>query len=128
MKILNIFILVAISSLPLMAAADSSTNVKVLIGEVQMTYTDSDGDAHTKTICTDSDCGIGDGAQPLDDVIRSGDSSGKMVPIVGGETGREILGVLLSRSSNEGLSAKDRLIADLLQQILINRWFEISQA
>ena len=124
MKILNIFILIAVTGLPLMTSA----NTNVSISEVQMTYTDSDGDSHTKTICTDSDCGIGDGAQPLDDVIRAGDSSGKMVPIVGGETGREVLGILSRRSSDDSLSAKDRLISDLLQQILINRWFHISQS
>lgn len=56
------------------------------------------------------------------DVIRAGDSTGKMVTIYGGETGREVFNMLTRRASDESLSDRDRLIADLLQTILLNRW------
>lgn len=59
-------------------------------------------------------------------VITAGDATGKMVPIVGGETGREVFGVLTRMANDETLSMQKRTIADLLQTILLNRWRELA--
>lgn len=86
--------------------------------------------------CADADCGIGDGAEPINSsdndtndnrVIRAGDSSGKMVSIYGGQQGRDVLHYFIDRSNDQTLTDRQRLIAGLLQQILINRWYELSQ-
>ena len=58
-------------------------------------------------------------------VITSGDSTGKMVPIYGGEEGRVVLNKLIARSSNPELSDRQQLIAELLEIILLNRWQEL---
>lgn len=60
-------------------------------------------------------------------VIRVNDESRKMVAIQGGETGRSLLNFLIDRSQNDSLSDRDRLVASLLETILINRWYELGR-
>ena len=62
-----------------------------------------------------------------DDVIRPNDASGKMITIVGGETGRGVLNFLIRRQNDESLTDRERFIASFLQQLLLNRWYQIGQ-
>ena len=126
MKIKYVLLLFAgIILLPIGAEA----SVRVDVTKVVATYTDQTGQEKTQVICADVDCGIGDGAGLIGDkkVIRAGDTTGKMVPIVGGDVGRQLLSILISRSNNESLSVRDQQLAQLMQRVLINRWFRISQ-
>lgn len=85
--------------------------------------------------CADADCGIGNGAAPIEiivddveittsegDVIKIGDSSGKMVKIYGGEAGRYVLNELIRLSNDESLSAGKRFVAALMQERLLDIW------
>ena len=56
-------------------------------------------------------------------IIRAGDVSKKMVPIYGGEAGRELLIKLNQLPGDTDVEIK---VASLLQRILIDRWYQIA--
>ncbi len=77
--------------------------------------------------CADTDCGIGDGAEGLQDdgekeVIRIEDNDPRMIPIQGGQAGQDLLQKLLQLQNSENQIMAVR--AQLAAKLLLTKWHQ----